>query len=272
MPFLELPDGCRLYYELHGSADGSALVLLEGMGGDIPGWRRNIPHLAARHRVIAYDLRGNGRSDAPDEPMQMTTFVDDAMALLDSLGVGRAHLYGQSFGGMIAIEAALIHPERVRSIVLAATHAGASRAVRMRDDARVPKDKPYLALYSPSFAREHPEHVAEDILVGSQSPQSPRAGRRQWEAMHAWDAWDRLAAIGVPTLVLHGSDDLMVPVENARRLAAAIPGAELAVLEGAGHVYHSEQPERADQIVMDFLKRVEANEAGPHREAGEPSA
>jgi len=260
MPFLERPDGCRLYYELHGSPDGSALVLLEGMGGDVPGWRRNVPHLSAPHRVVAYDFRGNGRSDQPDEPMTMSTFVEDTMALLDGLGIERAHLYGQSFGGMVGLEAALTRSERVRSIVLAATHAGPSRAARSRTDAKVPKDRPYLALYSPAFARAHPDHVAEDVLVGSQQPQSTSAGRRQWEAMQAWDAWDRLSQINVPTLVLHGSDDLLVPVRNAQLLAAAIPGAELAILDGAGHVYHSEQPERADRIVLDFLDRVDAAE------------
>jgi pimeloyl-ACP methyl ester carboxylesterase len=258
MPFLERPDGCRLYYEIHG--DRSALILLEGMGGDIPGWRRNIPHLSAHHGVIAYDFRGNGRSDAPDQPMTMTTFVDDTLALLDHLRAERPHVYGQSFGGMVAQEMALTHPERVRSLVLASTHAGSARAVRSADEGKVPKDGPYLALYSPAFARDHPDHVAEDILVGSQNPQPRYAGRRQWEAIQSWDAWDRLADITAPTLVLHGSDDLLIPVDNARRLAASIPHAELAILEGAGHVYHSEQPEQADGIVLEFLRRVEADE------------
>jgi 3-oxoadipate enol-lactonase len=265
MPFLVRPDGCRLYYELHGPPESSPLILLEGLGGDIPGWRRNIPHLAARHRVIAYDFRGNGMSGAPDEPMTMTTFVDDTLALLDHLRVGRAHVYGQSFGGMVAQELALTHPERVRALVLAATHAGPARTARAEDVWKVQKDKPYLALYSPAFAREHADHIAEDVLVGSQHPQSEHAGRRQWEAIEAWDAWDRLGQIALPTLVLHGSDDLLIPVENARRLAAGIPGAELVVLEGAGHVYHSEQPERADSIVLDFLQRVEQHDRATSR-------
>jgi pimeloyl-ACP methyl ester carboxylesterase len=122
----------------------------------------------------------------------------------------------------------------------------------------VPKDRPYLALYSEAFARDHPDHVAEDVLVGSQNPQPFHAGRRQWEAVDRWDAWDRLHRIAVPTLVLHGTDDRLVSVDNARRLAEAIPGAELRLLEGAGHVYHSERAEEADAAVLDFLDRVEA--------------
>ncbi len=253
MSELRRPDGCRLYYETHGGPSREPLVLLEGMGGDIPGWRRNIPRLAAELFVVAYDFRGNGRSDAPDEPMTMATFVEDTAALLDELGLGSAHVYGQSFGGMVAQELALAHPERMRTLVLACTHAGGAHVVR--SDAKVPKDKPYLALYSPRFAAEHPAHVAEDLRVGSLNPQKPHAGRRQWEAMQGFDAYDRLPEIRVPTLVLHGSEDRMVAAPNARVLAERIPFAELLLLEGAGHVYHSEQPEAADAAVLDFIRR-----------------
>lgn len=257
MPFYERPDGCRLYYELRGPEAGPPLILLEGRGGDIAGWRRNIPHLATRHRLLAYDFRGNGRSDKPHGKTSMGTFVEDTVGLLDHLGADSAHAYGQSFGGMVAIEMALSHPDRVRSLVLAATHAGRRRAVSVGSRGRVPKDKPYLALYSEAFAREHSEHVAEDILVGSQNPQPLHASRRQWEAVEAWDAWDRLGEIRVPVLVLHGTEDRLVAVENAQRLAQGIPGARLVLLDGAGHVYHSEQPEAADDAVLSFLDEVE---------------
>jgi 3-oxoadipate enol-lactonase len=254
MPYLTRPDGVRLYHEAHG--EGSVLLLLEGMGGDVPGWRRNVPTLATRHRVVVYDHRGNGRSDAPDEPMTMATFVEDAVAVLEENGAERAHAYGQSFGGMVAQELALSHPERTRSLVLACTHAGPARADRA--PARAPKSRPYELLYSDRFARRHPEHLAEDLRIGSANPQKRHAGRRQWEAIQVWDAWDRVSAIRCPTLVLHGTDDRLVPVENARRLAALIPGSRLVLLEGAGHVYHSEQPEAADRAVLEFLADVEA--------------
>src|SRR5207244_8356485 len=113
-------------------------------------------------------------------------------------------------------------------------------------------------LYSERFAREHPDHVAEDLRVGSETPEQPFARRRQWEAMQGWDAWDRIGDIACPTLVLHGTEDRLVPVENARRMAALIPRARLALLEGAGHLYHSEQPEAADAAVLAFLEDVDA--------------
>jgi len=257
MPWLLRPDGCRLYFESHGAGAAPPLLLLEGMGGDIPGWRRNIPHLARSLRVIAMDFRGNGRSDKPDEPMTMRTFADDTVALMDELRIDSAHLYGQSFGGMVAMEVALAHPDRVRSMVLAATSPGPRHAVRPGRGSGVPKDKPSLALYSEAFAREHPDHVADDILVVSQQPQPHHAGRRQWEAMQDFDAFERLPQIRPPTLVLHGTEDRLVPVENARLLADRIPGARLVLLEGAGHVYHSEQPDEADAAVLRFVEDVE---------------
>lgn len=257
--YLSRPDGCRLYYEVHGAGDRPPLMLLEGLGGDIPGWRRNLPRLAAGRRVVAFDSRGNGRSTMPPEAVTMQTFADDTLALLDALDGpdATAHLYGQSFGGMVALEVALRRPERVRSLVLAATHAGAARASPV-ESRSVPKDRPYLALYSEEFARAHPDHVAEDLAVGSRNRQPPEHGRRQWEALRDWDVWDELSRITRPTLILHGSGDRVVSVENARRMAAAIPGARLVVLDGAGHVYHSERGEEADGAVLSFLASVES--------------
>ena len=253
MASLDRPDGARLNYETHGDPGNPALVLLEGMGGDIPGWRRNIPHLAAELFLVAYDHRGNGYSEAPDGPATMRTFADDLLALLEGLHLERSHLYGQSFGGMVAQEFALWHPERVRSLVLACTHAGHRHLVP--STGRAPKDQPWLQLYSPSFAAAHPEHVADDLRVGRAQPQHPQGQRRQWEAVQGWDAYERLPDLRVPTLVLHGAEDQLIDVGNAQVLAERIPGAELVVLEGAGHVYHSEQADRADEIVLDFLRR-----------------
>ncbi len=253
MAFVRLPDGTRLYYEAHGDPRREPLILLEGLGGDIPGWRRNIPHLATELFVVAYDHRGNGRSEAPDAPATMTTFVEDCLSVMDELRIQRAHVYGQSFGGMVAQELGLTHPGRVRSLVLACTHAGPRHVVPSR--ARVPKDRPWLQLYSPSFAEAHPEHVEEDLRIGRAQPQHPDGQRRQWEAIQGWDAYGRLPELHVPVLVLHGADDRMIDPENGRALAARIPDAELAILEGAGHVYHSEQADLADDIVLDFIRR-----------------
>ncbi|MBI3648893.1 MAG: alpha/beta fold hydrolase [Actinobacteria bacterium] len=254
MPELVRPDGCRIHFELFGSPGAPPLILLEGMGGDIPGWRRNIPHLASELRVCAYDFRGNGASDDPPGPCTMTTFVQDTVALLDELGIDRAHVYGQSFGAMVAQELALAHPGRVRTLILAATHCGGPD-VAPAPHAKAPIDQPWRALYAPGFPEEHPEHVAEDLRISSEQPKHPRGERRQWEAMQGFDAHDRLPEIGLPTLVLHGTLDRLVAPANAEVLASRIPGAELAWIEGAGHLYHSERAEESDALVLDFIRR-----------------
>jgi pimeloyl-ACP methyl ester carboxylesterase len=248
------PDGCRLHVEHHGDPSRPALLLLEGMGGDLPGWRRNIPVLAGHCWVMAYDHRGNGRSDEPPGPCTMATFVEDAVAVLDDAGVHEAVWYGQSFGGMVALEAALTFPGRVRGLILAATHAGRDHAIPARTT--VPKGEPWRVLYAPGFPEAHPEHVAEDLRAGASQPPHPTGQRRQWEAIEGWSAFDRLRDVRAPTLVLHGSEDLMIDPGSARELAAHIEGAELVLVEGAGHVYHSERPEAADAAVLDFVGRL----------------
>ena len=253
MATLLRPDGCRLYFELHGARTSPPLILLEGIGDHLPGWRLTVSDLSRALFVIGYDLRGNGGSDDPPGPCSMSTFVEDTVALLDELGIGRAHVYGHSFGGMVAQELGLTHPRRVRTLILAATHGGGPHAVRA--PVMVPKDRPYLALYAEAFAESHPDRVAEDLRVDASQPHHPLGKRRQWEAMRTFDAFDRLPSLQMPVLVLHGTDDRTVVPSIAEILAGRIPGAELRWLPGAGHRYQSEQPEAADGAVLDFVRR-----------------
>jgi pimeloyl-ACP methyl ester carboxylesterase len=186
----------------------------------------------------------------------MGTFVEDTIAVLDAIGIDRAHIYGQSFGGMVAQELALAHPDRVRCLILACTHCGGIHMVPAPRD-RVPKTEPWRSLYASGFPEAHPQHVAEDLRIGAGQPPHPLGGRRQWEAMQAFDTYDHLPTIVAPTLVLHGTEDRLVAPGNAEVLASRIPGAELHWLEGAGHLYHSEQADAADAAVLDFIARRE---------------
>lgn len=251
MSDLRRPDGCSLVFETHGDPAHPPILLLEGMGGDLPGWSRTIPHLASELFVIAFDHRGNGWSDAPDEPQSMQTFVEDALALLDHLSVDRAHIYGQSFGGMIALELALADPERVRTLILAATHAGGSSVRRQR--IATTKGEASQAIFSADYVLADPEGVR--ALSAHGVAQQPHAARRQWEGMQGYDVAQRLAGIALPCLVLHGSADRVIDVENGEFLADMIPGAELCILKGAGHVYHWEQSEVADEAILSFIRR-----------------
>jgi 3-oxoadipate enol-lactonase len=254
VPFLVRPDGCRIRFEPAGDASAPTIVILEGAGDAVEAWRRSIPTLAAEFRVVTIDHRGNGASDDPPGPCTMETFVDDALAVLDELGCARAHVYGQSFGGMVALELALAAPERARTLILGCTHAGGTHLVEV-EDAKVPKGAPWRVWYSPAYPDAHPDEVAEDLRVAAAQPEHRLGGRRQWEAMVGWDAYDRLPGIAIPTLVLHGTEDRVIAPANAEILAARIPGARIVWLEGAGHVYTWEQPARADAAVVDFIRR-----------------
>jgi pimeloyl-ACP methyl ester carboxylesterase len=141
----------------------------------------------------------------------------------------------------------------VHTLILAATHCG-SHLVSLPRSA-VPKGEPWRALYAPGFPEARPEHVADDLRIGGEQPRHPSGGRRQWEAMQAFDSYDRLPLIAAPTLVLHGTEDRLVAPANARVLAGRIRDAELVLLEGAGHLYHSEQADAADAAVLDFVRR-----------------
>jgi pimeloyl-ACP methyl ester carboxylesterase len=251
MSFVERPNGARLYYEVAGDPARPAILLIAGLGADVTVWRWNVPHLSARLFVIAHDHRGCGRSSAGEGQATIATYVEDCVGVLDELGVDRAHVYGQSFGGAVALELALSYPDRVRSAILAATTPGPRHAIAATG--RAPKDKPWLQRYSPAFAHAHPDLVRADPAAHGGRH---RAGeRQQWEALNAWDAYDRLGDVAVPVLVIHGSEDRLMHPDNGRLLASRIPDAELAILEGAGHAYHVEQPDRADALVLGFVRR-----------------
>lgn len=242
--------GVRLYCEERGG--GRAVLLLEGMGGDVLGWRRNIPHLAdAGFRAVAFDFRGSGYSDKPDGPYSMKMFVEDTLAVMDALAIDAAHLYGQSMGGFVALNLALDHPARARSLVLGCTHAGGSSVVPARP---APADEGPRALYARATLEERPGHVAEDLRVSATVPR-PREDL-QVAVARDHDVAGRLSEIRCPVLVVHGEDDRVVAPENGRYLADQIDGAELFLVPNAGHLYHSEQADLVDDRIVEFLGRV----------------
>ena len=250
MPFLQRP-GYRLFYEVAGDPRRPALLLIEGMGGDVAGWHRNFPALAAERFVIAHDLHGNARSDVLDAPIAIHDLAEDAVALMDELALTRADVWGMSMGGLVAQEMAFRHPGRVRSLILGGSHTGGEH--RVGPDG--PITRLWEAIYAPAFFAANPDHVAADRAAREGRPQAAASRRLQRAAAHAFDGWERLPLIDVPTLVIHGTEDRVLPVENGRRLASRIPGAELVILEGAGHAFHSERADEVNALVLDFLRR-----------------
>jgi 3-oxoadipate enol-lactonase len=253
-----------LQWERTGS--GAPVLLIMGLGLSGGAWWRTVPVLARNLGVITFDNRGVGRSKALLHAYTTEAMADDARAVLDAAGVDRAHIYGISLGGMVAQQVALRHPERVRSLVLGATHAGGPTAVRpdgdviaflrhrlaMRHEEGAWGSVPFN--YSERAREQHPERIAEDIAQRLSHPFPLQAYRAQMWAGALHDSSDRLERISAPTLVVHGREDRMVPVGNGRLLAERIPNATLLELERTGHLYPTEAPEVDERIAAFMLE------------------
>jgi 3-oxoadipate enol-lactonase len=261
MPIAER-ESVELYWESAGA--GAPALLIMGLGMNATGWWRTVPVLAESLRVITFDNRGVGRSARPPGPYSITEMAADAVAVLDAAGVEAAHVYGISMGGMIAQEIALAYPERISSLVLGATTPGGDRAVAPEDETlaflRRREQMPALEAvwasvpynYGPSTRAERTQLIGEDIQQRLRYPIEPEPYAAQLAAALGHDAHERLPGLDVPTLVVHGEEDRMVAPGNGRLLAEAIPGAELLMLAGAGHLYPTDAP-GADREIAGFL-------------------
>ena len=250
------------------TGEGPPVLLIMGLGLSGGAWWRTVPVLAKRLRVVTFDNRGVGRSSSPTYSFTTEAMADDAVSVLDSAGIERAHIYGISLGGMVAQELALRHPERVRSLVLGATHPGGPRLVApetrviefFRRRSTLPQEEAAWASvpynYGSECRRHHADRIAEDIEERLRHPFPDGAYRAQLCAAQLHNALRRLRRIEVPTLVVHGRHDRMIPVANAELLAGAIPNARLRILEVSGHMYPTEDPDIDEQITA-FLAQVE---------------
>ncbi|MCB2228919.1 MAG: alpha/beta hydrolase [Desulfarculaceae bacterium] len=256
-----------LYYETHGA--GHPLLLIRGIGSNLEHWYEQLPAFSPHYRVIVFDNQGIGRSGDSGAPRSIKDMAADAVAVLDAAGAGRAHVLGLSMGGMIAQELALGWPERVAGLVLTATHCGGRHKVAptaettalfaklVSGETLEEQMEGRKCLFAPGTLSGRPEVLARyaEACAAYQAPAEVMAF--QWQAIQAFDSYDRLPGITAPTLSLGGADDLLIPPANAELLAARIPGAALRLIADGGHQLLIEQPEAANAAVLDFLKRVE---------------
>jgi pimeloyl-ACP methyl ester carboxylesterase len=258
-------NGINVYYESHG--EGEPLLLVAGLGATHHLWDLQAPSFARSFRVVTFDNRGSGETDKPSEPYFIALFADDTAALMDALGIQRAHVYGQSMGGLIAQEFALRHPRRLRCLVLGCTTFGGPNSVLPSPQAaallsgmpNLPEDQAVERVmelfYSPRYRRDHTEEARSRIRSYFPLRTPPDAYARQLIACLTFDAYDRLPQIEAPTLVINGAEDALIPAENSRIMAQRIPNAELVLFPEAGHLFFHEMPEEADAAVCDFLRR-----------------
>lgn len=265
MPRVKVGD-INMYYEVHGK--GEPLVFINGCHMCAALLYRHIPVFAREYRVITFDNRGTGKSDAPDIPYSLEMMAKDLAGLLDVIGIEKAHFAGYSMGARIAEEVALSYPERVNSIILACPVTWSTQVpwksvpVSMEEKIRweaMPLEEMVRAfldsLVTDEFIQKNrklAEKMIEIIIEGYGPPHS-----QKWHshASASYDNYARLPQIKAPTLIMAGGVDRTVPLDNIRILTARIPVAELVVLEKMDHFFMWEAFEESNRIMLDFLRR-----------------
>jgi pimeloyl-ACP methyl ester carboxylesterase len=270
----------EIFYEEHGS--GEPLLLIMGLAADSTAWLFQVPELSKHYRTIVFDNRGVGRSAKPPGPYTIAGMADDAAGLLDAIGVERAHVLGVSMGGMIAQELALRHPTQVRSLVLACTYAAPDEATKHTRQQSltqlggsvgptgevildISKIDPMMLfqhlmpiVFTPTFLAQELPKLMQIFSGALQWGFSMDAILAQVQAAMGHDATERLHKITVPTLVLTGDADMLIPPSNSDLLARAIPGARLVKVPGGSHGFNFETPDAFNREVLGFLAGLRA--------------
>jgi len=264
MPTVKVGD-INIYYESHGK--GEALLLIMGYGANSTMWGLQIPAFSQEYRVISFDNRGTGQSDKPNMPYTIKMMADDAKGLLDAIGIDSAHVCGVSMGGMIAQELALNYPDRVKSLILGCTFCGGTKAIPPTPEVQallggmgelpVEEQAREMAplLWTQEFIDKNPVALELYVAIAAKYPTPPHGFACQEQAIMAHDTYDRLSRIKVPTLVITGDADRIIPAGNSKVLASRIPNAELVILKNACHGFFGEAVEETNRIVLDFLRR-----------------
>jgi pimeloyl-ACP methyl ester carboxylesterase len=257
-------DGVDIAYYVRGSGPPALFVM--GLGGRAADWGdRFLDAMAAHLEVLTVDNRGTGASARPGTDWTLETMADEAVGVLDALGRPRAHVVGLSMGGMLAQLIALRHPARVDRLALVSSHGGgpgvvpptpAAMAVLVADRS-VPRAevtrRAMATISAPGFAARHPEAIEALVALAEAQPTPEVMFARQLAAILASDRMADLPRITAPTLVVHGTEDPLVPPANGVALARAIPGARLVELPGCGHLPMWECPDRLATILLEEL-------------------
>jgi 3-oxoadipate enol-lactonase len=263
-------NGQRLYYEVHG--EGEPLLCVAGLTCDTLVWIPQVQAFSAAHRTVIFDNRDAGQSSMAEPGYDIADMARDALALADHLELDTFHLLGVSMGGAIAQEIALQAPERVRTLTLAVTFpAGGAYARRLaevwcarldRIDYEQHVDELMLLNHSEGFY-DHPEMVEfiRTAMLNNPHPQPPEAFARQLAASSRHDARDGLGSLTMPTHVIGGECDILVPAWKSKEVASLIPGAKLTILPGAPHGLSVERAEEFNALVLDFIREAAATPA-----------
>ena len=259
----------RISYSDRGSSE-NVVLLIPGLGMREVTWAGHVDRISNGRRALTMDPRGSGDSDTPDCPYTPETVSADVEAVLDDAGVERAHVVGQSMGGMIAQDFVLRWPERVRSLTLVSTFAVnddwscSVMAARRRMIEAGGLELQFAAaihmVFSPRAFRRQRSFIESLRRRLATDPPVPHAYLRQIDYIAAHDNLARLHEVDVPTLVVAGRDDVLTSAIQNRELATAIPGARYEEFEEASHGLIWEEPDRFGALLEDFLATVESSE------------
>jgi 3-oxoadipate enol-lactonase len=251
----------ELHHEVEGPQDAPVVLLGSSLGTDLHMWDAQAPALAERLRVVRYDHRGHGRSPVPPGPYEIADLAGDVLALMDRLGVERAHHCGLSLGAMVGMWLGANAPERVDRLVLACTsaHMPPASAWAERAAAVLEAGSPEPVAdaivdrwLTPAFAAAHPEVRAR--LRAMLAAQDAHGYAACCGAIERMDLRGDLARIAAPTLVIGGADDPATAPGHQRLIADAIPGARLELLAGAAHLAAAERPQAVTRLILDHLE------------------
>ena len=256
----------ELYYEVHGA--GQPLVLISGLGYPLWQWHKMVPFLAEHFQVITFDNRGVGQSDKPAGPYTAQLLAADTAGLLDTLGVEKAIIAGHSMGGFVAQAMALDFPQKVAKLILCSTNFGGPHHVPVTAEAMkvltdvtsdaLTRFKNGLAVSTaPDWSEKNPEMIEEWVKWRVANPIDPAPYQAQmaigFGLMPEAAAFEnKLPRLNVPTLILFGAHDKVVPPENASLLAEKIAGSKVMIFPDAGHFFPIEIAEAASRTITDF--------------------
>jgi 3-oxoadipate enol-lactonase len=261
MPFL-LIGACVHHYQDEGLKENPAIIFANSLGSDLRIWDDVAACLLPHFRVIRYDLRGHGLSDAPPPPYSAADLAHDVISVLDALAVREAVVCGVSVGGLIAQAVALNHPDRVRALVpcdtgakIATAQAWQQRMDKVRADGVDSLVQMTMERwFSAGFRRRCAADVRGYALMLRQTSADGYAGT--CAALRDTDLRAAVPRIKQPTLVLCGAEDIATPPELGRELASLIPGARFSLIEHAAHLPCIEQPQSMAQRMMEFFQEV----------------
>jgi 3-oxoadipate enol-lactonase len=268
MPKIAVGD-TELHYERAGS--GEPLLLIQGMSGTHLSWGEPFRDLLEEgFDVVAFDNRGIGLSERFDGSFTIAELAADTAELLDRLEIESAHVVGISMGGMIAQELALANPQRLRSLTLGCTYCGGEGSWLMpRENVEKlagamssgNRDEAIRAGYeinlSPAFRADEDAYAAFHEMA-TKVPAAKRVIELQAQAIFGHDTSGRLGEISTPTLIVHGTEDGVLPFPNGEQIAALMPQARFEVLEGVGHMFWWEQPQRSAELIREHALAVSA--------------